>query len=613
MEQLIGTVGSWVLLFAIGAALLHALHGLRVISAGALPALTKGAAATFGAGMIALSMCAYFLRLTDNGSNPLFALETLGANNFGPVVQALGGLLFGQYALVYRALCFLCAIGFVWLVTGAMHQAENRVSLSTALFALVFSPAFLALFIWLPLAAVALGLGAVLFIAARVLFPGKRLFLNAWIARMSRCPYRKSVYALAGGISNFFVLYYAAQKVYYTENGALWTAGVAAAAGVCQLVVFTFPEKEVPQLLRRAALPIGAVAARWLMCFMALILLRLTGMTEAFADKLYRLFINAADAPLYLTIAKEGYVAAGDNAKLIVFFPLYPLLIKLLTFIVRDGFAASLIISSTCLGVAGTYLYRLLRVEYKDRAVWGMLLFLFVPMGQFFVMGFTESLFMMLSVMTVYYARKRNFLAASIAGFFGALTRSFGILLIVPLIYEYLCGREKDDTAPAVRWDLACSLLIPLGFFIYLCINKAVQGDWFAFLSHQSAPPWWNTPAWVGNNLAQHYAMAQQHQYLGLILYWVQLVYFFVAIAAILYAIRKKMRLTYALYGGLYVLMTYTSGWLISGGRYMACCFPLFIIGAGIENKTARTLLVLASALLSMLYTFLIVQGQAIL
>ena len=41
---------------------------------------------------------------------------------------------------------------------------------------------------------------------------------------------------------------------------------------------------------------------------------------------------NHWDAPHYVAIAKNGYVNTGDAANFIVFFPLYPILIRLFTF-----------------------------------------------------------------------------------------------------------------------------------------------------------------------------------------------------------------------------------------------------------------------------------------
>ena len=362
---------------------------------------------------------------------------------------------------------------------------------------------------------------------------------------------------------------------------------------------------------------VGTAASYWYMCFTALAFRQLMGRSESIFARIYELFINAGDAPWYLKIAKYGYTATGEDAKLIVFFPLYPLLIRIANFIVPSDFISSLAVSCVCLAVGGAFMYKLLRREYPENWPCGMLLFLFAPMGLFFVMGFTESLFFMLSVMALYFARQRRFLPACVAGFFAALTRSFGMLLFVPVVVEMLIGADDEDRTfrsivQGIRPAFSLSLLIPLGFLLYLCLNRAVQGDWFAFVAHQQAPPWYNTPNWIGENIAMNYAMALEHRYLGLIIYWVQFSYFFVAIGAFVYALKRRVRLSYILYGALYTVMTYTSGWLISGGRYMACCLPLYLIFPAVQSRRARLLILLAAGGLSMLYAYLILQGQAI-
>jgi len=173
--------------------------------------------------------------------------------------------------------------------------------------------------------------------------------------------------------------------------------------------------------------------------------------------------------------------------------------------------------------------------------------------------------------------------------------------------------RTLRSVVQGIRLDFLYCLLIPLGFFLYLCVNRVVQGDWFAFVAHQHAPPWYNSAAWIGDNLASHYSMAVEYRYMALIIYGVQISYFFIAIGALAYALKRKVRLSYILYGALYTALTYTHGWLISGGRYMACCLPLYLILPAVPSKRARMLVLLAAGGLSMLYTFLIMQGQAIM
>ena len=51
------------------------------------------------------------------------------------------------------------------------------------------------------------------------------------------------------------------------------------------------------------------------------------------------------DATNYLRIAEHGYSAAGDNGVLLVFFPLYPWLVRAVAFLVDDYMLSALFVS----------------------------------------------------------------------------------------------------------------------------------------------------------------------------------------------------------------------------------------------------------------------------
>ena len=55
---------------------------------------------------------------------------------------------------------------------------------------------------------------------------------------------------------------------------------------------------------------------------------------------------NRWDGPQYLLIAQHGYGVAGDQRLALVFFPLYPWLIRLVAFVVRDPVVSAFAIST---------------------------------------------------------------------------------------------------------------------------------------------------------------------------------------------------------------------------------------------------------------------------
>ena len=57
-------------------------------------------------------------------------------------------------------------------------------------------------------------------------------------------------------------------------------------------------------------------------------------------------------------------------------------------------------------------------------------------------------------------------------------------------------------------------------------------------------------------------------------------------------------------YAAAYVLMTFSATWLLSAGRYLSCCIPLFLIlgAAGEKRKWVVPVLAAASAMLQIIY-----------
>ena len=74
----------------------------------------------------------------------------------------------------------------------------------------------------------------------------------------------------------------------------------------------------------------AALGLHWLAVIAAYCVMRATTPgTGTLLAMLEARFTTAGDAPHYLFLATEGYQATGEQANLIVFYPLYPLLMRL--------------------------------------------------------------------------------------------------------------------------------------------------------------------------------------------------------------------------------------------------------------------------------------------
>lgn len=356
----------------------------------------------------------------------------------------------------------------------------------------------------------------------------------------------------------------------------------------------------------------ATIAIHWIIIILAYILLYMNKeVNVGFFEYFYTKFSHSGDTPHYLNIAENGYASEGEFANLIVFYPLYPLLMKILAFVVRDYFVSGIIISNVCLGISGYYLYMLTKKELgKEKAYDGWLIYVIYPFGMFTIMVFTESLFIMLVLMSLYYISENKWFAAGILGMFAALSRSQGIALLVPAVYEAVLYMVRNRKFTVKSLSV---FFIPVGTFIYLLMNKVIQGDWLSFVAHEEAEPWYNTPKWISQNLAQHYDMALQYFSLSMIIYWLQIILYFAAIVALFYGIKKKISTALIAFGGAYIFLSYLHGWLISGPRYMMGCVTLYIIYAAVENKYVKQAIFVTCGLMSVFIALGFWQGQAIM
>ncbi len=416
------------------------------------------------------------------------------------------------------------------------------------------------------------------------------------------------------------------------------------------------PKKGWKTLLYIALLTIFSRLAICLIAYVAIVIER-GPQTGGFLQYFYNTFIKPGDTPHYLKIAQHWYAPSGADAKYIVFYPLYPICIALVNFVVskfaaggllvsqfiglnptnpifttlqnlstESYFISGLIISNLCLIIACYYLYRLVYLDYEEAKARRAVIFLLLyPFSVFLIGIFTESLFIMLSVMIFYYMRQQKWMITGFLGFLASMTRTQGILLMIPVLYEYALVNKLfigfRFNAPKfieffkkLKPDFLFVLLMPLGYGVYLLINQIMQGDWFAFYKHITVEPWWQGQDWIGNNLYQHYDMSQQYFSLGLIIYKVQIVEFFIFCGLVVYGLWKKVRTSYMAYMLAYLMVTYTSSWMISGPRYMMSDIPLYIVlavASGKRNIQAALLILLG--LLCVFYTIMFFQGQAIM
>ena len=371
--------------------------------------------------------------------------------------------------------------------------------------------------------------------------------------------------------------------------------------------------KPSPQAMAAAAA--GVLLLQFLFAFVCWLDLGQSGGLSAFWQRFMDRFTTAGDAVHYLTLARQGYLAEGETAKCIVFYPLYPLAVRLFHTLLSpfsvSWEGAALAVSWICWGGAGAAMLVLAGQDLKrEQAIAAAALMALYPFS-FFALGvYTEGLFLLLSVGCLYALERRWWGLAGLAGLLAALCRTQGLALVFAAGYAVLAaGWRPRKGGGAALWAVAGPAA---GYGGYLALNWAVHGDAFRYLYYQSIEPWYQHAAWFGDNLAQQYGMAVEYPGLARYIYIPQLVVYFVAVAALGYLYWRGVCHTAAVYSTAYFGMSYLSSWLISGGRYMFGCIGIFL-ALGALPKAPRRLLLAAEAGLLLLYAVYYRQGQAIM
>ncbi len=171
------------------------------------------------------------------------------------------------------------------------------------------------------------------------------------------------------------------------------------------------------------------------------------------------------DGMRYTRIAAEGYTHEADSA----FMPLYPLGIRLLGKPFGGTHAAHLVsgifISNLACLALFILLYRVTELEIGTSYARRTLIYLAIfPTSFFLIAPYSESLFILLTLASLWSGRNGRFQLAGVLGFFASQTRLMGWILVVPLAYE--CWQQRLNNG---RWRTIYSWkFLSSAFFILL-------------------------------------------------------------------------------------------------------------------------------------------------
>jgi len=346
------------------------------------------------------------------------------------------------------------------------------------------------------------------------------------------------------------------------------------------------------------------------------------------------------DSGFYLSIVHTGYWGRDSlhSASNWAFFPLYPILIRLVATPFAHGTAddtyriAGLVVSNVMALVACTYLYKLTKHEFGTSIAFRTIVYLILfPMSFYLTAIYPESLFLALTIGSVYYARTRRWWLAGIFGGLASLTRPQGVLLLAVVGWEYWQWLGDQNAPMQMASGIVTSvqewlrsrfvglwrglsswrtwlgfialLLIPMGLALFCVYAKIKVGSFLAFETVEKYG-WgrsFTNPITLVVQMLQHPLPPGPADWDFYALNMTVIIVFFLMLIPIF----RKLPPVYGIFSLLFLLMPLTSGELNSIGRYYMEVFPVFMVlalwtsrGNAVWSERKHTVLVASFAIL---------------
>jgi hypothetical protein len=315
------------------------------------------------------------------------------------------------------------------------------------------------------------------------------------------------------------------------------------------------------------------------------------------------------DSGWYFDIARKGYDAsaavAGGRSN-IAFAPVYPMLMRyvgrLLGRSPGDLYLGGIVVSWLSFALAMVVLYRLAALDLpRRRAERAVVLIAIFPFSFFFGAVYTESTFLLFTLLSFYGFRTRRWAVGGVAGAIATATRVTGIMMWPAL--AWLAWRSAKPTGRDRVFAAAGLVVATLGFVGYCAYIYDLTGQpllWATALTrwgsgyHPGGAPWTAPVALIQRLLTHPYAfLASEPMALYDTLYGVTALLF----AAAIPFIWRKFGAAYGLFMLLNLYVPLSSGAFEGLGRYCSVLFPAFIWLASIRSRFVYTSLVVAFAL----------------
>ncbi|MBI1739345.1 MAG: hypothetical protein HY233_11375 [Acidobacteriales bacterium] len=267
------------------------------------------------------------------------------------------------------------------------------------------------------------------------------------------------------------------------------------------------------------------------------------------------------DTLWYLRIALHGY----DLPRAVIFYPLYPAGIRIVSWILPPT-AAALLVSTVAAFFFFWGLLQLARVELSEVGRLRMLLLVCVwPTSFVLFAGYAESLTLALIVWAVVFARAGRWWSAAACGVLAGLCRPSGVLVAMPLLLLALRSRRLSSLV------VVLSPVGLLGYWGWLrwTGRLSVVEAYRIYQGATLAPPWASVREALRLIVTEHDGLLAIK--LGL-----------VVLVAVL-SLRREVRFEDKLFALAVILqmLMYTGRPLLGAARYLLPVYPAFVVLGG--------------------------------
>lgn len=344
-----------------------------------------------------------------------------------------------------------------------------------------------------------------------------------------------------------------------------------------------------------------ALLSRLMLYLLAYAMYRWLGVgSDSFAQSFAPLWMHW-DTQHYIGIARDGYVPVGDERLRLVFFPLYPALMRLFAPLAGGNvFLSGVLVSLLCAALASALVYDLAYMHAGgEKAALSVAYFLLCPLSVFLCCAYTEAPFICLTLLCVCLLRRGHPWLAALCGMLSALTRMPGVIVAGLLIIALLGKIPKGQFT--ARAAIACAgqvLVVFSGLLIYWIINYLVTGDPMTYLTYQREN-WYQEPGsfWQSTANTMHYFIDTVGDSDWLYTWGFQLLcmlgmYLLLALRA------QALPFDLAAYSFVYVAVVLAPTWLLSAPRYLyaLCALPLMLAQLPLRRRGHRILLAVSAA-----------------